>query len=100
MAPCSCTGANDEIISVTWEGSQWSFAPYSVGDLCSGIISGAASMTADEYISIKSQQDIEKNALDMEARELKCHPEHELQKLKNIYIQRGLQPALAEEVTK
>lgn len=54
-----------------------------------GLISGAASMAADEYISIKSQQDIEKNALDMEARELKCHPEPELQKLKNFYIQRG-----------
>ena len=65
-----------------------------------GLISGAASMAADEYISIKSQQDIEKNALDMEARELKCHPEPELQKLKNFYIQRGLQHALAEKVTK
>ncbi|MFH4285256.1 VIT1/CCC1 transporter family protein, partial [Acinetobacter baumannii] len=56
-----------------------------------GLISGAASMAAGEYISVKSQQDIEKNDLKMEARELKLHPEHELQELKNIYIQRGLE---------
>ena len=34
----------------------------------------------------------------MEERELQRHPEHELNELKNIYIQRGLQPALAQEV--
>ena len=55
-------------------------------------------MAAGEYISVKSQQDIEKNDLDMESRELQRHPEHELQELKNIYIQRGLQPTLALEV--
>ena len=55
-------------------------------------------MAAGEYISVKSQQDIEKNDLQMEERELQRHPEHELNELKNIYIQRGLQPALAQEV--
>ena len=57
-------------------------------------------MAAGEYISVKSQQDIEQNDLKMEARELKLHPEHELQELKNIYIQRGLEPTLAEDVAK
>lgn len=57
-------------------------------------------MAAGEYISVKSQQDIEQSDLKMEARELKLHPEHELQELKNIYIQRGLTPSLAEDVAK
>jgi len=55
-------------------------------------------MAAGEYISVKSQQDIEKNDLEMEARELKRHPVHELNELKNIYINRGLSPTLAQEV--
>jgi len=63
-----------------------------------GLISGAASMAAGEYISVKSQQDIEKSDLKMEARELKLHPEHELNELKHIYMKRGLEPDLAEKV--
>ena len=55
-------------------------------------------MAAGEYISVKSQQDIEKNDLNMEARELKRHPEHELKELENIYIQRGLTPEVAQQV--
>lgn len=97
-------GANDGIISVTslvvGMAASGASTPTLLVTCVAGLISGAASMAAGEYISVKSQQDIEKNDLDMEARELKRHPEPELQELKNIYIQRGLQPALAEEVAK
>ncbi len=55
-------------------------------------------MAAGEYISVKSQQDIEKNDLAMEARELKLNPEHELKELTNIYMIRGLDAKLAEQV--
>ncbi|MFD1436863.1 VIT1/CCC1 transporter family protein [Acinetobacter terrae] len=95
-------GANDGIISVTSLVVGIAASGASTHTLLvtcvAGLISGAASMAAGEYISVKSQQDIEKNDLEMEERELQRHPEHELNELKNIYIQRGLQPALAQEV--
>ena len=95
-------GANDGIISVTslvvGVAASGDSSPVILVSCVAGLISGAASMAAGEYISVKSQQDIEKNDLDMESRELQRHPEHELQELKNIYIQRGLQPTLALEV--
>ncbi|MFV5463585.1 VIT1/CCC1 transporter family protein, partial [Acinetobacter sp. 207] len=47
---------------------------------------------------VKSQQDIEQNDLAMEARELKLNPEHELKELTNIYMIRGLDAELAEQV--
>lgn len=95
-------GANDGIISVTslvvGVAASGASSPVILVSCVAGLISGAASMAAGEYISVKSQQDIEKNDLDMESRELQRHPEHELQELKNIYIQRGLQPTLALQV--
>lgn len=63
-----------------------------------GLISGASSMAAGEYISVKSQVDIEKADLHIEARELKRHPEHELKELTQIYIMRGLKLELAHKV--
>ena len=63
-----------------------------------GLISGASSMAAGEYISVKSQEDIEKADLDMEHRELQRHPENELKELTHIYMMRGLDPELAHEV--
>ena len=65
-----------------------------------GLISGAASMAAGEYISVKSQQDIEQADLAREARELQLHPEHELKELTQIYMQRGLDAQLAEQVAR
>ena len=97
-------GANDGIISVTSLVAGMAASGASSQTLLvtcvAGLISGAASMAAGEYISVKSQQDIEQNDLKMEACELKLHPEHELQELKNIYIQRGLEPTLAEDIAK
>lgn len=95
-------GANDGIISVTSlvMGMAASGASSEVLFIScvAGLISGASSMAAGEYISVKSQSDIEEADLAMEARELKRNPHYELQELTQIYIQRGLEPDLAHEV--
>lgn len=95
-------GANDGIISVTSLVVGMAASGASSHTLLitcvAGLISGAVSMAAGEYISVKSQQDIEKNDLLMEEKELILHPEHELKELKHIYIQRGLTSELAEQV--
>ncbi|WPC31338.1 VIT1/CCC1 transporter family protein [Acinetobacter towneri] len=95
-------GANDGIISVTSLVVGMAASGASSQTLLitciAGLISGTASMAAGEYISVKSQQDIEQNDLAMEARELKLNPEHELKELTNIYMIRGLDAELAEQV--
>lgn len=63
-----------------------------------GIVAGALSMAAGEYVSVSSQTDIEKADLEREIRELEETPEEELEELANIYIERGLTPELAKEV--
>ncbi|MFT4020452.1 MAG: VIT family protein [Acinetobacter sp.] len=95
-------GANDGIISVTSLVIGMAASGASSHTLLiscvAGLISGAASMAAGEYISVKSQQDIEKADLKMEAHELHHNPEQELKELIGIYVQRGLSKALATEV--
>lgn len=97
-------GANDGIISVTSLviGIAASGAStHTVLVSCiAGLISGAVSMAAGEYISVKSQQDIEHADLKMEAYELHHNPEQELKELTKIYTQRGLEASLAAEVAK
>lgn len=63
-----------------------------------GLVAGALSMAAGEYVSVSSQTDIEQADLAREAQELKQNPESELHELTGIYIQRGLSPALAQQV--
>ncbi|WP_321345515.1 VIT family protein [Breoghania sp.] len=63
-----------------------------------GLIAGAMSMAAGEYVSVSSQTDAEKADIAREKRELIETPEAELAELKGIYIGRGLDPDLAEEV--
>jgi len=63
-----------------------------------GLVAGALSMAAGEYVSVSSQTDIEQADLAREAEELKDNPESELRELTGIYIQRGLTPALANQV--
>lgn len=65
-----------------------------------GLVAGAVSMAAGEYVSVQSQADTEKADLCKEAHELKGNPEFELQELSQIYIERGLEPVLALEVAK
>ena len=63
-----------------------------------GLIAGAMSMAAGEYVSVSSQRDSERADLHMEARELKAFPKEELHELEDIYIRRGLSPDLAGKV--
>lgn len=65
-----------------------------------GLIAGALSMAAGEYISVSSQADTEKADLELEKKHLEDEPEYELRELSEIYIGRGLEPELAVEVAK
>ena len=63
-----------------------------------GLVAGAMSMAAGEYVSVSSQGDAEKADIAKEKRELATQPEFELEELTQIYQQRGLDRALAEQV--
>ena len=63
-----------------------------------GLIAGAMSMAAGEYVSVHSQADTEKADLAREREELKLDPAAELRELTAIYIQRGLAEPLALQV--
>lgn len=63
-----------------------------------GLVAGAMSMAAGEYVSVSSQSDAEKADLARETQELKDDPEAERRELASIYVGRGLDQALAEQV--
>ena len=63
-----------------------------------GLVAGAMSMAAGEYVSVRSQADSEQAALGMERAELKADDKGEHQKLAAIYVHRGLDSALAKQV--
>ena len=63
-----------------------------------GLVAGAMSMAAGEYVSVSSQKDTESADLDRERRELAADPEHEHEEMTAIYMGRGLDKALATEV--
>lgn len=63
-----------------------------------GIVAGAMSMAAGEYVSVSSQADTERSDLARERRELATAPEAELQELAAIYVARGVDHETANEV--
>ncbi|RMB64127.1 VIT family protein [Dokdonia sinensis] len=63
-----------------------------------GLVAGALSMAAGEYVSVSSQTDIEKSDLEREQQELIDTPKEELVELAKIYEERGLTPETALEV--
>lgn len=63
-----------------------------------GLVAGAMSMAAGEYVSVSSQSDTEQADLARERAELASEPELERNELAGIYIDRGVDPALAREV--
>jgi len=65
-----------------------------------GLVAGATSMAAGEYVSVSSQADTERADLARETKELEEDPEGELDELTGIYVERGLDPDLAKEVAK
>lgn len=97
-------GANDGIISTAslLIGVAAAHTPFT--GLCvagiAGLIAGAMSMAAGEYISVSSQADTEKAALKLEKKELEDNLPHEIEELAKIYRDRGLDPDLAEKVAK
>jgi len=65
-----------------------------------GLVAGAMSMAAGEYVSVSSQADTEQADLARERAELRAAPAHELEELRQIYVTRGLDPDLALKVAK
>ena len=63
-----------------------------------GLVAGAMSMAAGEYVSVSSQKDTENADLDRKRRELAADPVHEHEEMTQIYIGRGLDKALAAQV--
>jgi len=63
-----------------------------------GLVAGAMSMAAGEYVSVRSQLDSEQAALSLERAELKADDQGERRELTAIYVGRGLDPALANQV--
>ncbi len=98
----SVLGANDGVVSV----SSLVVGVAAGGALQStilltgiaGLVAGALSMAAGEYISVQSQADTENADLNRERRELVETPEEELEELTAIYIGRGLEEPLARQV--
>jgi VIT1/CCC1 family predicted Fe2+/Mn2+ transporter len=95
-------GANDGILSVSSlllgvaaSGASRS-AILTAG--AAGLVAGASSMAAGEFVSVSSQRDTELADLRLEQRELSADPEGELRELVGIYEARGLAPDLAGEV--
>lgn len=97
-------GANDGIISTAslLIGVAAAHTPYNGIFIAgiAGLIAGAMSMAAGEYISVSSQADTEKSAIQREKKELADSLPNEVEELTAIYINRGLERHLAEEVVK
>ena len=95
-------GANDGVVSVAslvvgvaaGGGSRTTVLLSGVA----GLVAGAMSMAAGEYVSVQSQADTEAADLSRETRELAEEPERELAELTAIYVQRGLDAPLARTV--
>ncbi|WP_454784146.1 VIT1/CCC1 transporter family protein [Legionella sp. WA2024007413] len=97
-------GANDGIISTAslLIGVAAAHTPYDgifVAGIA-GLIAGAMSMAAGEYISVSSQADTEKSALQREKKELAESLPNEVEELTAIYVNRGLERSFAQEVVK
>jgi VIT1/CCC1 family predicted Fe2+/Mn2+ transporter len=97
-------GANDGIVStaslvlgVAASGASGS-AILTAG--IAGLVAGALSMAAGEYVSVSSQRDAEQADIRLEQRELRTDPPGELRELAEIYERRGLPPDLAAEVAR
>ena len=65
-----------------------------------GLVAGALSMAAGEYVSVSSQADTERADLEREKRELATQPVAEEDELTAIYVRRGLEPDLARQVAR
>lgn len=95
-------GANDGIVSTASLIVGVAAASAATSDVLvagvAGLVAGAMSMAAGEYVSVSSQADAEAADLAREREELDTQPEFEREELAHIYIERGVTPDLAYQV--
>jgi VIT1/CCC1 family predicted Fe2+/Mn2+ transporter len=95
-------GANDGIVSTASLIVGVASASTASSDILvaaiAGMVAGAMSMAAGEYVSVSSQADTEEADLARERKELETLPEAELEELTQIYVNRGLTADLAKQV--
>ena len=95
-------GANDGILSTASLIVGVAAAHAARGNILiagvAGLVAGAMSMAAGEYVSVSSQADTEEADLKLERTELATHNAAEHRELANIYVKRGLNPTLAKQV--
>jgi vacuolar iron transporter family protein len=95
-------GANDGIVSTASLIIGVAAAGAARGEVLvsgvAGLVAGALSMAAGEYVSVSSQADTERADIERERRELSDAPADEEDELTGIYVSRGLEPALARTV--
>jgi VIT1/CCC1 family predicted Fe2+/Mn2+ transporter len=97
-------GANDGLISTSSlvigvAAAQAGREPVLIAGIA-GLVAGAISMAAGEYVSVSSQADTESAELAFERKNLKARPELEREELTAIYVERGLAPELAAQVAR
>lgn len=97
-------GANDGIVSIASLIIGVASAQASMDDILlagvAGLVAGAMSMAAGEYVSVSSQADTEKADIALEQYHLIRDINYEIQELTDIYIKRGVEPELARKVAK
>lgn len=100
----SVLGANDGIVSISGLVIGVASATDSLSVIITagvaGVLAGALSMAAGEYVSVSTQRDTERALLNKEKWELKHLPDEELEELICIYEQKGLSPQTAKQVAK
>lgn len=98
----SVLGANDGILSTSSLVLGVAAAHAAHGNVViagvAGMVAGAMSMAAGEYVSVHSQRDTEKAELELEREELQQDSKGEHKELAAIYVERGVEPALAKKV--
>ncbi len=97
-------GANDGIVSTASLIVGVAAAAAKPGDILvagvAGLVAGAMSMAAGEYVSVSSQADTEQADLARERQEQRDNPDFELAELAEIYVRRGLDQGLADQVAR
>lgn len=100
----SVLGANDGIVSVAGIVAGVAGATNNKAVIITagvaGLVAGALSMAAGEYVSVSSQRDTERALLAKERRELEQYPQEELEELTQIYEHKGLKRSTAELVAR
>lgn len=95
-------GANDGIVSTASLVVGVAAANAARADVLiagiAGLVAGAMSMAAGEYVSVSSQADTDKADIERERKELETYSKFEREELATIYVKRGLEPALAGQV--